>query len=77
VIGLAGLQASPSPPPDPPLTVAPFRCYSRSGVEVFVQQWHLRAQPIEDEGIRLLFDEAGAAAGIARQDARIDLSDLL
>jgi hypothetical protein len=42
-----------------------------------VQQWHLRAQPIEDEGIRLLFDEAGAAAGIARQDARIDLSDLL
>jgi hypothetical protein len=32
---------------------------------------------IEAEGIRLLFDETGAAAGIARQDARIDLSDLL
>jgi transcriptional regulator with XRE-family HTH domain len=28
---------------------------------------------IEAEGIRLLFDEAGAAAGIARQDTRIDL----
>jgi len=26
---------------------------------------------IEAEGVRLLFDEAGAAAGIARQDARI------
>jgi hypothetical protein len=29
---------------------------------------------IEAEGIRLLFDETGAAAGIARQDAQIDLS---
>jgi hypothetical protein len=29
---------------------------------------------VEAEGIRLLFDETGAAAGIARQDARIDLS---
>jgi len=32
---------------------------------------------IEAEGIRLLFDETGAAAGIARQEARIDLPDLL
>jgi transcriptional regulator with XRE-family HTH domain len=30
---------------------------------------------IEAEGIRLLFDETGAAAGIARHDARIDTSD--
>jgi transcriptional regulator with XRE-family HTH domain len=29
---------------------------------------------IEAEGIRLLFDETGAAAGIAGEDARIDLS---
>jgi hypothetical protein len=29
---------------------------------------------IEAEGMRLLFDESGAAAGIARQDSRIDLS---
>jgi transcriptional regulator with XRE-family HTH domain len=29
---------------------------------------------IEAEGIRLLFDEAGAAAGIVRQDARVELS---
>jgi transcriptional regulator with XRE-family HTH domain len=29
---------------------------------------------IEEAGIRLLFDDAGAAAGIARQDARTDLS---
>jgi transcriptional regulator with XRE-family HTH domain len=29
---------------------------------------------IEAEGIRLLFDEDGAPAGIARQGARIDLS---
>jgi hypothetical protein len=28
------------------------------------------------EGIRLLFDEAGVGAGIARQDARFDLSAL-
>jgi DNA-binding transcriptional regulator YiaG len=28
---------------------------------------------IEAEGIRLLFDDVGAPAGIARQDARIDL----
>src|SRR6266478_3869712 len=32
---------------------------------------------IEAEGIRLLFGETGAAAGIARQEARIDLPDLL
>jgi hypothetical protein len=31
---------------------------------------------IEAEGIRLLFDEDGAAAGIARQNARIDPSAL-
>ena len=31
---------------------------------------------IEAEGITLLFDEAGAAAGIARQDVRIDLGSL-
>jgi len=30
---------------------------------------------IEAEGIRLLFDEAGAAAGIARQGVRTDLTD--
>lgn len=29
---------------------------------------------IEAEGIRLLFDENGAPAGVARQGARIDLS---
>ena len=29
---------------------------------------------IEAEGIRLLFDENGAPVGVARQDARIDLS---
>jgi transcriptional regulator with XRE-family HTH domain len=29
---------------------------------------------IEGEGIRLLFDEAGEAAGIARRDARIESS---
>jgi hypothetical protein len=29
---------------------------------------------IEAEGIKLLFDEEGAAAGIARRGARIDLS---
>jgi hypothetical protein len=29
---------------------------------------------IENGGIRFLFDETGAAAGIARLDARIDLS---
>ena len=29
---------------------------------------------IEDQGIRLLFDEAGGGAGIVRQDARIDLA---
>ena len=29
---------------------------------------------IEAEGIRLLFDEAGQAAGIARQGVQIDLS---
>jgi len=29
---------------------------------------------IEAKGIRLLFDETGAAAGIARQDDRIDLA---
>jgi transcriptional regulator with XRE-family HTH domain len=29
---------------------------------------------IEAEGIRLLFDETGTAAGISRQGARIDLS---
>jgi hypothetical protein len=28
------------------------------------------------EGLRLLFDEAGVGAGIARQDARFDLSAL-
>ena len=31
---------------------------------------------IEAMGIRLLFDRTGAAAGIARRDARIDPSDL-
>src|SRR5947208_4603544 len=30
---------------------------------------------VEVEGLRLLFDETGAAAGIARQGVRIDLSD--
>src|SRR5580700_7916941 len=29
---------------------------------------------IEAEGIRLLFDEAGMAAGIVRRDARVELS---
>jgi ribosome-binding protein aMBF1 (putative translation factor) len=29
---------------------------------------------LEAEGVRLLFDETGAAAGIARQDAKIDPS---
>jgi hypothetical protein len=30
---------------------------------------------IEDEGIMLLFDEAGEGAGIVRRDAHLDLSD--
>ncbi len=30
---------------------------------------------VDAEGLRLLFDETGAAAGIARQGVRIDLSD--
>jgi hypothetical protein len=29
---------------------------------------------MEDEGIRMLFDDTGAPAGIVRQGARIDLS---
>jgi hypothetical protein len=31
-------------------------------------------QAIEDEGIMLLFDEAGEGAGILRRDARLGLS---
>jgi hypothetical protein len=32
-------------------------------------------QAIEAEGIRLLFDDTGGPAGIARRDVRINLSE--
>jgi hypothetical protein len=37
---------------------------------------HLPRRATEAEGIRFLFEDAGAPAGIVRQGARIDLSTL-
>jgi transcriptional regulator with XRE-family HTH domain len=56
------------------VSVRTVAAFERSEKKPLLNHLAILRRVIETAGIRLLFDEDGAPAGIARQGARIDLS---